>query len=367
MAYVRRLLRLKALEIAILMSLSFPAYGKDQCGRELSGAIRIQPGTQPGHRGDIAGDLSVVALPDPETGLKLIVYSRKLNQVLGRGFFLTTDGGSSWSELPSPQPASTLFWGVNIVRAKWDKNTIYKYDEKLRSYLRSRNEGKTWQRILSKIVDRSDLDFAQWLAKGYSIEYRMVGISPRKPDTIFATLHLRSTKEYSAFVPMGLYRSVDGGDTWSRLVSRLEDQVPIGISDSNSDVMYGLGVNGKLMRSVDGGTSWAATSDLPLIKVIANVSIGELGKPLRLDMLYITQIVVDGQDQNVVYLLSRIGVMRSVDGGVSWRLLDLGFDELDSLNSLAESSGPRPQVIVGSTRGLFISSDSGCTFSHVYP
>ncbi len=75
------------------------------------------------------------------------------------------------------------------------------------------------------------------------------------------------------------------------------------------------------------------------------------------------EFVFDPTSAQVVYMRSTKGVHRSLDGGDTWQLLNLGFDRLNAVNSFAVDPLQPNRVFAGTDRGLFVSEDRGCTFA----
>jgi photosystem II stability/assembly factor-like uncharacterized protein len=59
-------------------------------------------------------------------------------------------------------------------------------------------------------------------------------------------------------------------------------------------------------------------------------------------------------------------IHRSLDGGDTWTLLNLGFDRLHAIHNLAVDPLRTNRLFVGTDRGLFISEDRGCTFARMH-
>ena len=118
----------------------------------------------------------------------------------------------------------------------------------------------------------------------------------------------------------GLYRSRDGGKTWTRLLrpSPYTGVVDVAMHPNNPNILYaatfqrerrqwsmiGGGSEGGLWRSTDGGDTWARVGG-----GFPTTAVGRVGVtfcPGRPDMMYATAVGPDG------------GTFRSTDGGQSW-------------------------------------------------
>jgi len=144
-------------------------------------------------------------------------------------------------------------------------------------------------------------------------------VDPRNSDVVFVAA------EGSAWGPggdRGLYKTVDGGQTW-RKVLEISENTGVNnviLDPVDPDVMYatseqrrrhvytkiGGGPESAVYRSLDGGETWNKS-----MKGLPSVDIGGMG------------IAVSPADRNVVYLIveaadNKSGFFRSVNRGASW-------------------------------------------------
>jgi uncharacterized protein (TIGR03437 family) len=131
---------------------------------------------------------------------------------------------------------------------------------------------------------------------------RALLIHPRNPDTMFA-----------GAASGGVWRTTDGGKSWTPLTDLLmnlavnalafdpnnPETIYAGTGEGyfNSDATRGAGI----FRSIDGGDTWRRLD-------------GTGGK----DFYYVNDIVISKSNSNRIYVATRSGVMRSVDGGATW-------------------------------------------------
>ena len=167
------------------------------------------------------------------------------------GVFKSTDGGSSWRRVLTPENDSTgtvdLALDPNNPRilyaAMWDNQRT---PWKLRSggpgsgIWRSVDGGETWEHLTE--------DLPEGMGK------IGVAVSPAKPGLVWAIVEAQDDEG-------GLYRSDDGGDTWAQvnkervLKARSWYYMHIFADPNDADTVYVM--NAPFLKSVDGGKSFA--------------------------------------------------------------------------------------------------------------
>jgi photosystem II stability/assembly factor-like uncharacterized protein len=152
----------------------------------------------------------------------------------------------------------------------------------------------------------------------------------------------------------GLWRSVDGGVTWSDVSVGLggTNVRSIGLSPTyTSDHTLLVGLVGEgVYRSTDGGASWAPS---------------ETGLPLGVPRL-VESIAYSPDhlmDQTVFLVLYDDGVFRSTDGGRSWTALGAGL-ALTGPRALAVSPDYATDrtLLLGTHDWIWVSTDAGVTW-----
>jgi hypothetical protein len=128
---------------------------------------------------------------------------------------------------------------------------------------------------------------------------------------------------YASSFHHGLYRSTDGGQSWSQVGGGLPADKSITIvriDPHDSSTIYAGRNQAGLYRSTDGGQTWRQlAAGLPAEGVI-------------------TDVAFDPQDPQVLYAAEVFsGVYRSVNGGKSWNTLNEGL-LARSINALAISN-----------------------------
>jgi len=160
----------------------------------------------------------------------------------------------------------------------------------------------------------------------------------------------------------GIFRSQDGGGSWSSVGLRDLGITVIRISASDPARVYaGLTrwsqnqIPGGVFFSDDGGLSWTAARN-GLEDYVYPPGSGWYR------YLEINDLAVDPTDSSVVWAATDHGLFKTSDGGTSWsRMARIGDDRV---NSLTVTSGDPTEVFVGwPGQGVLKSDDGGLTWS----
>jgi len=240
-----------------------------------------------------------------------------------------------------------------------------------RGVFRSTDGGKTYDKVL------------------YKDEYTSaneVRIDPSNPSTVYATLWQQQSTfyEYAAFGPDsswpgagGIYKSTDGGTTWTQLTNGLPQvlEANIAIAPSNPQVIYAMiasvnpaGGSGPVnfYKSSDGGAHWVLRTRNPAGPVVGDTSgVTADARPLgRIGGGDLPPIVVDPKNENVVYSAS-IVMWRTEDGGTSWSAVR-GSPGGDDYQRIWVHPDDPNTILVVSDQGAVISSNRGESWSNWY-
>ena len=169
----------------------------------------------------------------------------------GVGIYRSTNGGTSWRLLASSTRTGVPRRIGVIAIDPFDRRHLiiggvgYDEDEKGGMYV-SRNGGRSWKRE-TFISERN-----HWC--------HAVVFHPAKAGVIYATFTENGARN-------GIWRTVDGGRTWTRLQQGLPPAGAMGrtslaLSPSNPDVLYALASDASdqvlgVFRSADGGNTWS--------------------------------------------------------------------------------------------------------------
>ena len=261
--------------------------------------------------------------------------------VMGNGVYKSTDAGKTWKFIGL---RDTYSIGRMIVDPK-DANIVYVAalghpfgPNATRGIFRSRDGGKTWQRVLYVDDKTGGIDI-QFDLSNSNILFAGMWQAVRKPWTM-----------ESGGPGSGLYRSADGGDTWTKLTGNGLPEGTLGrigvATTSNPNRIYALieAEKGGLFRSDDGGEKWQLVNDDRLYRQRA---------------WYYTHVFADPKNPDVVYILNT-GTYRSIDGGKTFTRIRTPHG--DNHGFWIDPDNPR-RLINGNDGGAAISTDWGASWT----
>lgn len=319
------------------------------------------------------------------------------------GVWKTTNAGQSWKNLTDS--VSTIAGVGALAIAPSDPNVIYvgTGERDLREDLthgngvwRSTDAGATWKQL--GLLD--------------SRQIGAIRVDPRDPDRVFVAAMGHAFGPNSE---RGVFRSTNGGTTWSRVLF-LDDStgaIDLAMDPSNPRILYAAmwkfqrfpwGMNqggGKtgIYKSTDGGDSWTALTDNAGLPTRPLGRIGLAVSPARPSRIwasveapdssggifrsddagatwtrinkeqkfhvrawYYSTLTADPVDENTVYVMN-LGVNKSIDGGRTFERIrvphgDTHFMWIDPKDNT--------RLINGNDGGATVSLDGGRTWSSVY-
>ena len=261
----------------------------------------------------------------------------------GDGVYKSIDGGKTWKNVG-------LTDTQQISRVRVDpKNPNLVYVAALghlwgtneqRGIFRSKDGGKTWEKILYRNAETGASDLV---------------MDPANPMTLYAAFWQISRKPYrmdSGGDGSGLFKSTDGGDTWTEisrnkgLPSGVLGKTNIAVSPVNSNRLWAMVENkdGGLFRSDDGGDSWQRVSE--------NANI-------RQRPWYFNRVYADTQNIDTVYVLN-VQFQKSIDGGRNFTTV--GEPHGDN-HDLWISPNDSKRMINGNDGGANATTDGGATWT----
>jgi photosystem II stability/assembly factor-like uncharacterized protein len=209
-----------------------------------------------------------------------------------------------------------------------------------RGLFKTTDGGATWKKVL---------DGGDWSGASDVV------LDPRNPDVLLASTWQRYRRQwgYIAGGPQsGVYRSTDGGETWTKSQTGLPKEelgrTGFAISPVNPDVVYAIveaaNDGGGFYRSEDGGVTWKKMSGYTAIS------------------LYYQEIFADPVDVNRVYSMD-VRTMITENGGKSFTPLGEKDKHVDNHVVWIDPDDTN-HLLIGCDGGLYESFDRGRTYTH---
>jgi photosystem II stability/assembly factor-like uncharacterized protein len=271
------------------------------------------------------------------------------------GVWKTTDGGSNWTPLFDKEAISSI--GA-IAVAPSDHNVLYvgTGEAAVRGNIsygagiyKSVDAGKTWKNIGLK-------------------DTRHIGALIVHPKDADIVLVAALGHAFGPNQERGIFRTTDGGTTWTKVLSKDQDTggIDVVFDPHNPSVVFAAlwqarrqpwffssgGPGSGLYRSEDGGATWKWLKSDGLPEGI----LGRIG------------VSVSGADSNRIYAMIEAkegGLFRSEDGGTKWARVneDGRFRQRAWYFSKIYADPKAPDTVYVLNTGLFRSVDGGKSFT----
>jgi photosystem II stability/assembly factor-like uncharacterized protein len=317
------------------------------------------------------------------------------------GVWKTTDFGRTWNPIFDDQPTGSI---GDVTVAPSDPNIVYvgsgegiqRPDLSVgNGVYRSSDAGKTWTHL--------GLEAGQQIGG--------IAIDPGNPDRVFVAV---LGHPYGPNPERGVYRSVNGGKTWEKVLYKDENTgaVQVTIDPVHPEIVYAdlwagrqgpwengawKGPNSGLFKSTDGGTTWRQlTKGLPTAaqgmgrvgfciapsdpsRLFATVDAGVHGgiyrsddggeswNKLNSDQRFwgrgddFAEVKVDPKNKDIVYTADVV-VWRSTDGGKSWNAYR-GAPGGDDYHRIWINPEHPEILLIACDQGAIITVNGGQSFS----
>jgi photosystem II stability/assembly factor-like uncharacterized protein len=227
------------------------------------------------------------------------------NVSTGRGVYRSTDAGKTWTfvglrEVGQIGAVRIHPSNPDIVYVSAVGNLFAPNAE--RGVFRTRDGGRTWQKVLY-VSDSTGAADVELQPGNPNVVYAVMSRARRKPWTII-----------SGAREGGIYKSTDGGDSWTRLTNGLPDGLigkgNLAVTAANPNrvyLLYEAKPGGGLYRSDDAGATWS----------LVNSTGALVQRPF-----YYTTLGADPTNADVVYAGAE-GFFKSTDGGRTMRSMSV--------------------------------------------
>jgi photosystem II stability/assembly factor-like uncharacterized protein len=356
------------LDLNSLKELKYRSIGPYRGGRAVAAAgVTSQPGTyyfgatgggiwktvdggaswQPISDGQLkSGSVGAIAVSESDPSVVYVGMGEpdiRGNASPGDGMYKSNDAGRTWTHIGLE--ATQQIGAVRI----HPKNPDIVYVAALghqfgpnpeRGIYKTVDGGKTWKQVFTRGPKAGAVELA---------------MDPNSPNTLYAGFWevYRTPWDLESGGPgSGLFKSTDGGDTWTDLTRNtgmpkgLIGRVGVAVSPVNSDRVWALveAEDGGVFRSEDAGKTWAKVNDQRM---------------LRQRAWYYTRIFADPHKLDTCYVVN-VGFFRSDDGGKTYTQVHAPHGDNHYLWISPNDSNRMIEVNDG---GATISTDNGKTWS----
>ena len=276
----------------------------------------------------------------------------------GTGMYRSTNAGDTWEHIGledswhigeiSVHPTNPDIVLVSVLGHFWSKNVN-------RGIYKTEDGGKSWKHVLYIDENTGSNDIV---------------ISNSNPKVIYASMW--ENNPGISGLNSGIYKSLDGGDNWEKLINGLPygkkmGRIGLAVSYSNPNKVYALIDNlsknrseaAEVYKTIDGGKLWERTHEDELM-IFPGIG------------WYFADIYVNPKNDEEIYSLG-VRIAKSMDGGKTFNNLygtvkrinpsDAKFLHLDHCELWINPKNPK-HIALGNDGGLFVSYDKGESWMH---
>jgi len=268
----------------------------------------------------------------------------------GFGIYKSADGGDSWLHaglensgsigrlVVHPQNPDICF--VAAMGRLFSNNPE-------RGIFRTIDGGVSWEKVLYLNDSVGGIDIV---------------IHPDHPDTLYASMWERvrthNRRNYGG-TGCGIYRSYDGGDSWTQLSggipvnSPANGRIGIDISASDPDILYAIyadniGYFAGVYKTTNGGNTWTRTNDSALDNIYSSYG------------WWFGRISIDPVNPDIVYPIG-FDLYKSSNGGNNWSFISsaVHVDQHDMVIHPMNNNF----IVLGNDGGIYLSYNGGSSWT----
>jgi photosystem II stability/assembly factor-like uncharacterized protein len=240
-------------------------------------------------------------------------------------FYKSIDGGKSWITIPGIRGSITF-----LIIDPNNPDTIY--------------AGTSWSTTSTSLIKSID-GGNSWVD---------IDIGNLNPAVYAIAIDPMSSKNMYVAADKGIFKSTDGGTSWQAINNGIKNKIArsIAIDPKNNNVIYagaddttsyGYTSSGTLYKSIDGGNTWI-----------------DVGSKISSSPFITYAILVDISNSNTIYAGTSIGLYKSTDSGSTWnKIAD------SSTNYIVIDPSDSKTVYIGTKNGAFKSVDSGTIWQQI--
>ena len=291
----------------------------------------------------------------------------------GIGVYKSTDEGKTWTHIGLDKSEHI---GKIVVDPK-DPNRVYVAvlgsayaASPERGVYRSVDGGAHWKKVLFKADDPDDVG---------AIE---LALDPKNPKVIYGSLWATRRPPWSVYAPSympgsGLYKSIDGGDTWKQLTGGLPadnmvGKIGIAVSPSNPKRLWAVvdHIGAPTAPPTGPGGANGETPVKPLGGVYTSDDAGATWKLVNNETRlwgrgwYFESVTVDPVNPDSAYVINT-ATYRTKDAGKTWEPVK-GAPGGDDYHQLWVNPNDPKRMVLSSDQGTVVSVDGAESWSTWY-